>query len=341
MKVHEYVGKKILRDYGLKVPRSVLVTRIEDYPLAESVGFPQVLKAQVLVGGRMKAGGVVFSNSIDETKEKLRQIIGKQIKGEVCRKVLVEEVFEHTNEEYLSIILDRNERDIFFVYSQNGGINIEENNDSIRKIRAKNIEKLPKHIRAISETLLKVFVEKDLTLLEINPIGFEMGDYMLLDCVMHLDESALFRQTWYDVEEHSEYQKSAAISGDVAVIGCGAGIVMATFDAVTEAGKRVGFFKDLGGGVTKEETLEILRSLPKNISTLVANIFGGITDTVEIAKAIVEFNEEKPEISLYVRITGTNEVLAKNILNINGIEIFNSTLELVNALRGEKDVLES
>ncbi|MFN3692136.1 MAG: ATP-grasp domain-containing protein [Fervidobacterium sp.] len=329
MKVHEYVGKRILNSYGLKVPKSVLVEKKEDFGKIQLLRFPQVLKAQVLVGGRMKAGGVLFSNSFDETQVHLSNLIGSKIRGELCQKVLVEEAFPHNQEDYLSVVLDRNEREVFVLYSPLGGINIEDNKDSIQRVKLENVYKLPERVAPIAKELIKIFFEKDLTLLEINPIGYTDSDYCILDCVMHLDDSALYRQTWYNLDENSGFS-DPVLDGNIAVIGCGAGLVMATFDAIVSKGFKVGFFADLGGGATFEETMETLNRLPKNIDTIAFNIFGGITDSAEIAKAISEFKNSNKGVKILVRITGNNEENARKILSQSEISVVNSTIDLLN-----------
>ncbi|MFN3328682.1 MAG: ATP-grasp domain-containing protein, partial [Fervidobacterium pennivorans] len=320
--------------YGLKVPKSVLVEKKEDFEKVKVLRFPLVLKAQVLVGGRMKAGGVLFSNSFEETQVHLSNLIGSKIRGELCQKVLVEEVFPHNQEDYLSVVFDRNEREVFVLYSPLGGINIEENRESIERLRVEDLYKLPERVVIIAKELIKIFFEKDLTLLEINPIGYSDSDYCILDCVMHVDDSALYRQTWCGTNKDSSFSESI-LDGNVGIIGCGAGLVMATFDALISKGLKVGFFADLGGGATFEDTMNILNKLPKNIDTVVFNIFGGITDSAQVARAILEFKNSNENIKVLVRITGNNEENAKKILNECGVSVMNSTIELVNTINAE------
>lgn len=338
MKVHEYVGKRILKSYGLKVPKSFLVNGTEDVKKvlekSESfleIGFPQVLKAQVLVGGRMKAGGVLFSNSLEETKSYIFKLLNSKIRGQTCTKVLIEEVFEHQQEDYVSIFFDRNEREVYVLYSSAGGIDVEENLENIKKFSLSSIDQLPERVASIVRELIKVFFEKDLTLLEINPIGYRDSEYSILDCVMHLDDSALFRQNWYNHQEHIEISERI-IEGNIAVIGCGAGLVMATFDEIVSKGFSVGYFADLGGGATFSETIKILDELPNDINTIIFNIFGGITDTSEVAKAVAEFKKKNKDIKVLIRLTGNNEEYAREILQKCGISFVSSTIELVKAL---------
>ncbi|WP_206076260.1 ATP-grasp domain-containing protein [Marinitoga lauensis] len=168
MKVHEFLGKSFLKEYGVKVPTSYLIKEEKDI---EIKFLPAVLKSQVLVGGRMKAGGVLFANTRKEFIVNIRELLFKEIKGEKPYGVLVEEMIPFEKEHYISLILDREEKDIIILYSQNGGVNIEENKNSIVKTNFENYENiLPENIKKIIPNLRKLFREKDLTLLEINPL---------------------------------------------------------------------------------------------------------------------------------------------------------------------------
>ena len=331
MKVHEFIGKDFLRRYGIKVPKSFLIKKKEDIRVEF---LPAVLKSQVLVGGRMKAGGVLFTHSEDEFIEKVKLLLNKEIKGEKPYGVLVEEMINIRQEHYISLILDREEKNINILYSGKGGIDIEKNKNTIVKTNFEEYEeKIPENITDIVLKLRKIFREKDLTLLEINPlIEDDNGEIYALDIVMHLDDNALFRQLWANefVEEKYPFH-FVKLDGDIGIIGCGAGIVMATMDAVKLAGGEPADFLDLGGGAEKDITIEALNLLKNNgVKKIILNIFGGITKCDEIALGLVDFKKENPEIDLYTRLTGTNEDLAKKIIKENNMKYYEDMYSMIN-----------
>ncbi|WGS65771.1 ATP-grasp domain-containing protein [Marinitoga aeolica] len=330
MKIHEFLGKKFLKEYGIKVPAAYLIKEEKEI---EFKFLPAVLKSQVLVGSRMKAGGVLFAHTREEFIVKAQDLLFKEIKGENPYGVLVEEMIPFEKEHYISLVLDREEKDIIILYSQNGGIDIEENKNSIIKTNFENYEKiLPEKIQKIIPNLRKLFREKDLTLLEINPLveGIN-GEIYALDSVMHLDDNAIFRQEWAKefVEEKYPFH-FVKLDGDIGIIGCGAGIVMATMDAVKLEGGEPADFLDLGGGAEKNTTIEALNLLKQyGINRIILNIFGGITKCDEIAQGLVEFIGENPEMQLYVRLTGTNEEEAKKILKESNIGYYDDMYSMI------------
>lgn len=329
MKIHEFVGKELLREYSVKVPKSYLV---KEKPY--DVKFlPAVLKSQVLIGGRMKAGGVLFAHEKSEFESKVDELLFKEIKGEKPYGVLVEEMIPIQKEYYVSLLLDREEKDIIILFSENGGIDIEDNKDSIIKTNFNDFEnKIPEKISKILPKLRKLFREKDLTLLEINPLVEDInGELYALDIVMHLDDNAIFRQDWAKEFIENEYPfHFVKLDGDIGIIGCGAGIVMATMDAVKLSGGEPANFLDLGGGAEKNITIQALELLKSyNIKRIILNIFGGITKCDEIASGLVEFKNNNPEIQLYVRLTGTNEEEAKRILKDNNINYYDDMYSMI------------
>lgn len=329
MKIYEFVGKKLLRDYGIMVPESYLVKKEP----SEIKFLPVVLKSQVLVGGRMKAGGVLFVHEECEFKSKVKELLFKEIKGEKPYGVLVEKMIPIRKEYYISLVLDREEKDIVILFSEKGGIDIENNKDSIIKTNFDDLEgKIPEKISKILPKLRKLFREKDLTLLEINPLVENInGELYALDIVMHLDDNAIFRQNWVKefVEEKFLFH-FVKLDGDIGIIGCGAGIVMATMDAVKLLGGEPANFLDLGGGAERDITIEALNLLKGyGINRIILNIFGGITKCDEIASGLVEFKNKNSEIQLYARLTGTNEEEAKKILKENNIGYYDDMYSMI------------
>ena len=335
MKIHEFVGKSFLHEYDINVPSSYLLTTFKGTPKF----LPCVLKSQVLVGGRMKAGGVLFANSKNEFKESLKKLLSTPIKGEKPYGVLVERKVEIEHEYYLSLFLDRKARDITYVFSQNGGIEIENSGNHISGNKKFIIENIPLNLKPIVEKLTKLFMDKDLTLLEINPLAKSKdGNIYALDAVLHLDDSAIFRQKWAKrFIEKKEYPfQYVELNGNVGIMGCGAGIVMATMDAVSLKGYKPANFLDLGGGASTETTIKALELLNKRgLKVVVMNIFGGITKCDDIAKAIIDFSKRNSRMRLLIRITGTNEDKAKIMLKEFGLKYFNDMESMINALEEE------
>ncbi|ABR31704.1 succinyl-CoA synthetase [Thermosipho melanesiensis] len=337
MKIYEFVGKQLFKEHGVKIPEGYLVTSKDELTIKF---LPAVLKSQVLVGGRMKAGGILFANNQREFYDYGNILLKKNIKGEKPYGILIEKMINIKREYYLSMYIDKLEKDFMILFSEYGGINIEENADKVIKINFDKYKVLPKKFHKIILTLYKLMKEKDLTLIEINPLAETLnGDLIALDAVLHLDDNSIFRQKWAK-QFSSETQPFhfVKLNGDIGIIGCGAGIVMATMDAVTFYGGKPANFLDLGGGADTKTTtlaLEYLKNL--SINKIIMNIFGGITKCDEIAQAIVRFKQKNPQISLYVRLTGTNEEIAKQILKKYNIELFSDMYEMIEcAVKEEK-----
>ncbi|BBE30533.1 succinyl-CoA synthetase subunit beta [Tepiditoga spiralis] len=329
MKIHEFVGKEILSKNGIKVPKSFLTREKE----VQCNILPCVLKSQVLVGGRMKAGGILFSDECNDFKKKLSLLLEKKIKGEKPYGVLIEEKKEIKKEYYLSLILDRTQKDIIIGFSKDGGIDIEDSESLITGNFESIIDKLPVKIKNILPKLRKIFREKDLTLLEINPLAeLKDGSICALDAVFHLDDNAIYRQKWaQEFEEETQYPfHYVKLNGDTGIIGCGAGIVMATMDTVKMYGGTPANFLDLGGGANEENTIMALELLKnEGIKKIVMNIFGGITECDVIANAIVNFTKKNKDIKLFIRLTGTNEKKAKKILIENNIPFYEDMYSMI------------
>lgn len=354
MKLHEYQARDLLASHGIPVTRGgVAVTPGEARAVAESIGGPVVIKAQVLVGGRGKAGGVKLAETPEQAEEVASQILGMTIKGLTVEKVLVAEAITYTKEIYLSAILDRAAKRITMIASAEGGVEIEEvartNPDAIVKIAAHphlglldyqarelafgiglTNAKQARQFAQIASALYRVFVANDASLAEINPLVIRTdGTLQALDSKVLLDDSALFRHpdlaALRDSSDEPEAERRAREAGITFIkldgnIGCmvnGAGLAMATMDVIKLFGGEPANFLDIGGGANKEKVktaLQIILADP-NVKAVMFNIFGGITRVDEVARGIVAALEEVPtNVPMIARLTGTNEEEGRRIL---------------------------
>ena len=345
MKLHEYQSKQIFARYGIPIPKGrVAATAIEARQIAEELGGRVVIKSQVLVGGRGKAGGIRVAKSAKEAEELATQILGMEIKGLPVRKVLVDEAANIDQEIYLGITNDRAARRPVIMASAAGGVEIEEvartNPEKIIKIyidpllglrdyQARDIAigiDLPKEywkqFAEICRSLWRAYVESDATLAEINPLVIlKEKQLMALDGKMLLDDNALFRHT--DLAEMRDVDEEAAIETEArkyglsfikldGEIGCmvnGAGLAMATMDIVKLFNGEPANFLDIGGGASADKVAAALRIIlsDRNVKVILFNIFGGITRCDEVAKGILTaLQEVKSNIPMVVRLVGTN-----------------------------------
>jgi succinyl-CoA synthetase beta subunit len=353
MKLHEYQSKIIFAESGVPILKGrVASTASEVNAIANELGGRVVVKAQVLVGGRGKAGGVRLAKSANDAEEIASQILGMKIKGLPVRKVLVDEAAEPVTEIYLGVTNDRTENCPVMISSSEGGIDIEEvartEPEKIVKVfidpllglqdfqaryLASAIE-LPreywKDFIKISIGLFEAFKRTDSTLAEINPLVITKDERLLaLDGKIVLDDNALYRHPelveMRDIEEEAPVEREARMYGLSYVkldgnIGCmvnGAGLAMATMDLVKLAGGEPANFLDIGGGAGAEKVavaLKIILSDP-NVKALLVNVFGGITRCDEVARGILSAIEmEKPDIPMVVRLVGTNETEGRKLL---------------------------
>ena len=354
MKLHEYQARDLLAKYGIPVTGGgVASTPAEARAIAERIGAPVVVKAQVFVGGRGKAGGVKLADTPDQAEQVAAQILGMDIKGLTVEKVLVAEAITYQKEIYLSVILDRGSKQVMLIASAEGGIEIEEvaktNPDAILKLPAHPMlglqeyqarelafgiglsdGKQARQFAQIASALYKVFVETDASLAEINPLVIRAdGTLQALDSKILLDDSALFRhpdlEAMRDPSDEPEAERQAREAGITFIkldgsIGCmvnGAGLAMATMDVVKLYGGEPANFLDIGGGAGKEKVqaaLQIILADP-NVKAVMFNIFGGITRVDEVARGIIAALEEvKTDVPMIARLTGTNEVEGRRLL---------------------------
>jgi len=353
MKLHEYQSKQIFSKYGIPIPRGrVAATATEARQIAEELGGRVVIKSQVLVGGRGKAGGIRVAKSTKEAEEFATQILGMEIKGLPVRKVLVDEAANIDQEIYLGITNDRSARRPVIMSSSAGGVDIEEvartNPEKIIKVyvdpllglrdyQARDIAvgiDLPKgywkQFTEICRGLWRAYVECDATLAEINPLVIlKEKRLMALDGKMLVDDNALFRHT--DLAEMRDVDEEAAIETEArkyglsfikldGQIGCmvnGAGLAMATMDIVKLFGGEPANFLDIGGGASAEKVAAALRIIlsDKNVKAILFNVFGGITRCDEVARGILTaLKEVKPDIPMVVRLVGTNAEEGRKLL---------------------------
>ncbi|MCS6888772.1 ADP-forming succinate--CoA ligase subunit beta [Chloroflexus sp.] len=354
MKLHEYQARDLLARYGIPVTGGgVAVTPAEARAIAEQIGGPVVVKAQVHVGGRGKAGGVKLAQTPAEAEQVAGQILGMNIKGLTVEKVLVAEAVSYEREIYLSAILDRGSKRITMIASAEGGVEIEEvaktNPAAIIKIsahptmglldfQARELAfriglrdgKQARQFAHIASALYRAFVENDASLAEINPLVVKAdGSLLALDSKVLLDESALFRHpelaALRDPSAEPEAERRAReadityikLDGNIGCMVNGAGLAMATMDVIKLSGGEPANFLDIGGGAGKEKVkaaLQIILSDP-NVKAVLFNIFGGITRVDEVARGILAALAEVPtDVPMVARLVGTNEEAGRALL---------------------------
>jgi succinyl-CoA synthetase beta subunit len=353
MKIHEYQAKEIFAKAGIPVPAGEIATdAIVVRNLAEKFGKPVMVKAQVHVGGRGKAGGIKYAETPEAAQVLAQKIIGMNIKGLTVKKVLVTVAEDILSEAYLGIILDRSSKTPVIIVSSAGGIDIEEVAaktphkihkfavdpvEGLKPFQARNLAyKLFKEISQVRETtdiimkLYKLFWELDASLVEINPlITSNAGKVIALDAKINLDDNGLFRHPELellrdpDAEEPSEVAAREGnlsfvkLSGNIGCIVNGAGLAMATMDLVKNYGGDPANFLDIGGSSNPQKVVTAIKIIledPK-VRAILINIFGGITRCDDVANGIVTaINQLKPSVPIVVRLTGTNEEKAHKIL---------------------------
>jgi succinyl-CoA synthetase beta subunit len=345
MKLHEYQSKLYFSKHGIPIPKGrVAATANEARTIAEELGSRVVIKSQVLVGGRGKAGGIRLAKTPEEAQEAATQILAMHIKGLPVRKVLVDEASNIKQEIYLGITNDRAARKPVMMASSAGGVDIEEvakiSPEKIIKVHidpllglkdyqardiAAGIDLPREHWRAFSQIALglwRVYLEGDATLAEINPLVITDENRLLaLDGKLVLDDNALFRHTDLaelrdlDAEEKSEVEARKyglsfiKLDGSIGCMVNGAGLAMTTMDIIKLCGGEPANFLDIGGGAGSEKVAAALRIIlsDPNVKAVLFNIFGGITRCDEVARGILAaLDEVKPNVPMVVRLVGTN-----------------------------------
>jgi succinyl-CoA synthetase beta subunit len=349
----EYQGKEVLRKFDVPVPEGRVATTPEEAEeAARGLGGKVVIKAQVQVGGRGKAGGIQLADSPEKAREMADKILGMDIKGHIVKRVLVERAGDIKEEYYCSFLLDRSERKFLGMMSAKGGIDIEEvaetDPDAIARVHIDPLYGMSDfHARrmvfgsgispdarkdaiALLPKLFKAFVELDASLVEVNPLILTgEGRVVALDAKVSLDESAAYRHPFFDelksaheIPEQERFAKERGLNfikldGDVGIIGNGAGLVMSTLDVVKAAGGEPANFLDVGGGAGAEllsSALEVITSNPEVKSVLI-NIFGGITRCDLVAEGIIDaLNRLDVKVPIVVRLDGTNAEQGRKML---------------------------
>ena len=353
MKLHEYQSKKIFAEFGVPIPKgNVATTPTEARKIAEDLGGRVVVKSQVLVGGRGKAGGIKLASNPTEAEEMAEHILKLEIKGLPVRKVLVDEAADIRKEIYLGITNDRAAKKPVIMASAAGGVDIEE-------VAAKTPEKIIKlHIHPllglqdfqvlnlavgieiprdqwdqfnqVTHGLWQAFKEYDATLAEINPLIITGGGQLIaVDGKMIIDDNAMFRhpklesERDLDVEAESETEAKKfgltyiKLDGEIGCMVNGAGLAMATMDIIKHFGGEPANFLDIGGGASEEKVSAALRIILKdpNVKAVLFNIFGGITRGDLVARGILAaLDEVKPEIPMIIRLVGTNAEEGRELL---------------------------
>jgi succinyl-CoA synthetase beta subunit len=339
--------------YGIPIPRGKVATRPEDAKrIASELGKRVVIKAQVLVGGRGKAGGVRLANNPDEAEKVASQILGMDIKGLTVHKVLVDEAADIRQEIYLAVTIDRVQRRVIMMASAAGGMDIEEVARTapekivrvaidpflgLRDYQARQIvyalgldRRLTKEFSAIAQGLYRCFMDVDGSLAEINPLIVNgEGKLQAVDGKILTDDNALFKHSELaglrDVEEEAPSETEARqrglsyikLDGEIGCMVNGAGLAMATMDMTQLFGGSPANFLDIGGGAQADKVAAALRLIlaDPNVKAVLFNIFGGITRCDEVARGIVAALEEvKPHVPMVARLVGTNQEEGRQIL---------------------------
>jgi len=351
--LYEYQGKQFFARFGIPVSAGdVAATVDEAVAIAERVGYPVVVKAQVQVGGRGKAGGIKLANSADEVRTHAGNILGMDIKGHIVHVVWIEVASDIAEEYYASFTLDRSAKKYLGMLSAQGGVEIEavaeENPDAIAKIWVDPVEGLtdaaarswvaaanlnPAATDGAVDILLKLYrayTEGDADLVEINPLILKpTGEVHALDAKVSLDANSLFRHADYEVydasqvrdqretEAHAKGLQYVGLEGSVGVIANGAGLAMSTVDIVNQVGGKPANFLDIGGGsnaAVMAGALEVINNDP-NVRSIFINIFGGITKGEEVANGIVQaLASVDIDAPIVIRLDGTNAEQGREIL---------------------------
>ena len=352
MNLFEYQGKDLYKKYAINTPRSIFIKSKSDLQDDHGLSFPLVVKAQVQVGGRGKAGGIKIANNHQELNDYIDAILGMDIKGHKVESLLIEEASEIISEYYISFTLDRSEKKYLMMLSSKGGMDIEEvaanspedlikvhispsvglkSNIIYKAIKDAKLDiEYSEDLHDIISKLYNLFTEGDCDLVEVNPLAITSQGVSALDSKVSLDMNAIYRHDYFKkyedeipIPDSEKFAKSRGLNfikldGSVGIIGNGAGLVMSTLDVVAEHGGKAANFCDIGGGAKAETVtaaLEVLES-EEEVTSVLVNIFGGITRCDLVAEGIVAATKGKElKWPLIIRLDGTNSKEGLEILS--------------------------
>jgi len=361
VRLFEYQAKDLFKTYGLPIPKSIRAESVSEVVEAFSkLNHPVALKAQVLAGGRGKAGGIAIVNDAAKAEQEAKRIFDLSIGGEKPSSLLVEEAYPHDSEMYLSVTLDRGDRAFVTIGASSGGVDVESMSGKvIRKVPLEGIDerfandvasllKLPQgqvpQFVKILLSLERLSREKECELAEINPLAVgKDGTLMPLDAKVIVDDNALFRHPEFaKLHPEDEFEGEASrqgfafvrLGGDIAVVGNGAGLVLSTLDLVGDAGGNPACFLDLGGGAQQERieaALRLVNRLP-GVDRILINIYGGITRTTDVAagiKSVLSDGNVKP---IFARVSGAEEDEARKVLLGTPVKLYGNATDAVAAV---------
>ena len=371
MNIHEHQAKEIFKKFGINVPNGIVVFSLEEIDQKFKILKTNkiVLKAQIHAGGRGKAGGIKIVNNINELKKQAKSLFGKKLvthqtgpQGKEVKRLYLEETCDIAKEFYLSCLIDRSSSKIAFISSTEGGVDIEgvakNNSDKIITVKLnlsasvheediKKIiqpfglpEKLKKQAFHLIQSIYKVLIEKDASLIEVNPLILTKDEELLcLDAKMSFDDNAIYRHpdilSLKDVNEEDPIEAEASkhelayikLDGKIGCMVNGAGLAMATMDIIKLYGSEPANFLDVGGGASKEKVSAAFKIIlsDKNVKGILINIFGGIMRCDVLAQGVVEAAKEIDlSLPLVVRLAGTNAELGKEILKKSNLKIISA-----------------
>ena len=361
MRLLEYQAKELFKEFGIKVPPSKASKDIEQGRKdAKELGYPFVIKIQVPVGGRGKAGGIQKCNSDDEFDLKYPQVLDMTIKGEKARAILLEKMADIKKELYLSLFLNRSKRCYTIIASSEGGVEIESvKNQIIKEVGLGNVEesvaravatemglegKAADDLVEFLQKLSKLTIEKEAELAEINPLAIvEDGSLLALDGKVMTDDNSNFRheelmkyQEISELEERAEKSGFSLVEldGDIAVVGNGAGLVMSTLDMLSDSGGKPACFLDVGGGATTESVYEALTLISQmnRVKGILVNLYGGIVKTTTVASAFIKaYDDNLIDLPVFARLRGAESDKAKEMLKDSKTELYDTVEEAINA----------